>query len=392
WAAVHGATFRFLVIIAAVFVAALAVRYSAKRPRGQAALVATLPLLPLVAVVCAVVIFLAGGNHLTTPIASFLLASLVWCLAANSCGCFLTVEHCNQSSFGELRHRNTQLGAHLLQTSQMVKSQDAVAGANLQRDAAAETEVAAPETKAVAPETKVAALADVPKPQGEQGCAASAAYEEALKQRAAIAEELADKLNGEEKRGLGWVLATGYISVWKRLHRAEEALIEVLPAQTVIAGALEDELRLIGSKIENRDDLLKKLRHAIVALDQYAVDFLELSADESKALAPATAQDGKAQRETMARPILRMVRRAINEYRDDLYGGLVMNRNRTWGATIFTGLTAFMLLAIAMVMGASRTSIVAGATFFFVGATVGLLGRLRNQMEEEGGVPDYGLS
>jgi hypothetical protein len=69
-----------------------------------------------------------------------------------------------------------------------------------------------------------------------------------------------------------------------------------------------------------------------------------------------------------------------------------MNRNRTWGATIFTGLTAFMLLAIAMVMGASRTSIVAGATFFFVGATVGLLGRLRSQMEEEGGVPDYGLS
>lgn len=87
-----------------------------------------------------------------------------------------------------------------------------------------------------------------------------------------------------------------------------------------------------------------------------------------------------------------MVRRAINEYRDDRYDRLVVSRNRTWGATIFTGLTAFMLLAIAMVMEASPRSIVAGATFFFVGATVGLLGRLRSQSEEEGGVPDYGLS
>ena len=241
----------------------------------------------------------------------------------------------------------------------------------------------------------------------EEAVAVMAAYEEALKQSEAInkalhAEENGNKQNekkenekqenGMKKGILGWVLATGYLNVWERLHRAEEALIEVLPEQTVIAGALDDELRLIGSQIESRDELLAKLRHAVAALDPCAIVFLKLSADEHKALQPLPNDPCLAQRRKVARSVLRLVRRAINEYRDARYEGLVVSRNRTWGTTIFTSLTAFMLLAIAIMMGASHLAIVAGATFFFVGATVALLGRLRGQAEEEKDVPDYGLS
>jgi len=245
-AAVHGTTFHFLVIVAAVFVAAIAVKYSAKRPRGQAALVATLPLLPLVGVVCAVVIFLAGGNHLITPIASFVLASLVWCLAADSCGCFLTVEHCNQGSFGELRYRLNQLKARL---PALTAAPPPTVPPTTPPPTAPPT--TPPPTVLTAEAAQRDAAAKSEQDAADAAVAKAAAFEEALRQRDAIDQELNEEPNGKEKSGLGWVLATGYINVWKRLHRPEEALIQVLPEQTVIAGALEDELRLIGSKIDN---------------------------------------------------------------------------------------------------------------------------------------------
>ncbi len=46
-------------------------------------------------------------------------------------------------------------------------------------------------------------------------------------------------INKELRRnGLPWVRGTGYISLWERLHRAEEALIEFQPSGAVVAGAI----------------------------------------------------------------------------------------------------------------------------------------------------------
>ncbi|MDQ3930756.1 MAG: hypothetical protein M3328_16615, partial [Chloroflexota bacterium] len=62
------------------------------------------------------------------------------------------------------------------------------------------------------------------------------------------------------------MLATGYITLWQRLHQAEEALVEVEPTAQVIAGAVHDELRLVGSTIANSQALLAKLRRAVAVL------------------------------------------------------------------------------------------------------------------------------
>lgn len=71
-----------------------------------------------------------------------------------------------------------------------------------------------------------------------------------------------------------WVTGEGYLNAWALLHRAEEALIEAEPVESVLSGALYDELRLEDSTIERRDRLLSKLRRAVVALSPSAAAYL----------------------------------------------------------------------------------------------------------------------
>lgn len=95
---------------------------------------------------------------------------------------------------------------------------------------------------------------------------------------------------------------------------------------------------------------------------------------------------------TLARAVLRTVRRSINEFRDGRWNGLTVARNRLLATMIFTGLTAYALLAIAIITGAPRSTVVAASAFYLVGATVGLCGRLRGESQTESAVEDYGLS
>src|SRR5258708_9991049 len=55
---------------------------------------------------------------------------------------------------------------------------------------------------------------------------------------------------------LRWVNGAGYIDLWQRLHRAEEALLMATPKEHLLDEELYDELRLKDSTIPNRDDLL----------------------------------------------------------------------------------------------------------------------------------------
>ncbi len=94
------------------------------------------------------------------------------------------------------------------------------------------------------------------------------AYCEAAKEH----DEIRKDLTG---RGLTWALATGYNKVWTRLYRAEEAMIEIEPRCKVLEDAYYDEDRLAGSDISNRDDLLVKLRNAVVSIEPGARKYLK---------------------------------------------------------------------------------------------------------------------
>src|SRR5438270_4628412 len=89
------------------------------------------------------------------------------------------------------------------------------------------------------------------------------ARKEALDCRNALSKKLV-------KKSLGWVTASGYINLWKEMHDAEEALIDIMPREIVVADAIYDEMRIQESKIDKSDEVLSKLRLTVSWLDPSA--------------------------------------------------------------------------------------------------------------------------
>jgi hypothetical protein len=65
---------------------------------------------------------------------------------------------------------------------------------------------------------------------------------------------------------LEWALGYGYVRSWERLHRIEEEKLFAAPPDELIAEAARDTLRLQGSNIDNRDQLLEQLQRATSVL------------------------------------------------------------------------------------------------------------------------------
>src|SRR6266516_3899640 len=179
-------------------------------------------------------------------------------------------------------------------------------------------------------------------------------------------------------KGLCWLLATGYINMWKLLHHAEEALIEVEPIEAVINTAVHDELCLQNSNISNSEVLLDKLRMAVKKMSPSAAVYLTKQSREQEASSNPQSQGNQSRSDTEAeaRTSLREVRRTLNEYRDNLWEGLIHTRNRLMMIVVITGFLAYILLSLSIVNAVEPLHIVAATIFFLVGAIVGLFNRL----------------
>ena len=191
------------------------------------------------------------------------------------------------------------------------------------------------------------------------------------------------------RAGPEWVLASGYVAAWQQVHRVEEALLVLAPAGEVAAQAVYDAKRLEGSGIPQQKQLLSLLRAAVRALSPGLAPHLP-----SAEPAPAAGQVVVEISEADARAVVRQTRRIINEYRDDASGGLVTLRRRLMQSVVFTGLTAYLVLGLAVVAGVPLVAIVSGAALYLVGALVGLLQRLHAESGLRGDhqLDDYGLT
>ncbi|HXD17773.1 MAG TPA: hypothetical protein VN654_12210 [Vicinamibacterales bacterium] len=190
---------------------------------------------------------------------------------------------------------------------------------------------------------------------------------------------------------LEWALGYGYVRLWERLHRAEEEKLFAAPPDELIAEATRDTLRLQGSNLENRDLLLDQL--------QRAASVLAFNAGVSAGVVPASASvvAGLAPPfhsgdDLIARRLIRQVRRAINEYRDDRRLALVRARNQLLKTIILTALVTYQLVALAVLAGVPRPAFTSAIAYFLIGATVGLFNRLYLDASAETAVEDYGLS
>jgi len=142
-----------------------------------------------------------------------------------------------------------------------------------------------------------------------------------------------------------WVQGIGYIHLWDQLHRAEETLTLFAPVDTVLADAWLDEMRLNGSTIDNRAELITQLKKAKEDLDK--------------------VPRGTLTEQFPAREKLRRVRRTINEFRDERRLGLVNARNRLMRTVTLTGLMGFFLVALPILVHAARASLAAAVAFYF---------------------------
>jgi hypothetical protein len=189
-----------------------------------------------------------------------------------------------------------------------------------------------------------------------------------------------------------WLLGIGYVRLWERVHRGEEALIMVQPTERVIADALGDQLRLQGSSIDNRDELLLRVRTAVDVLCARAGVILRASTPAGPPAPAAPPPAYTVADEQLALETLRGVRRAIDEFRDECRLGLVRARNQLFRTVLGTAIVAYLLLALAIGVSVPRYTLIAATSFFLVGAVVGLFNRLYLDASTQTAVEDYGLS
>ncbi len=219
---------------------------------------------------------------------------------------------------------------------------------------------------------------------------------EAAHYRDLLAEELASA--GDVR----WVTATGYVTAWTLMHRAEELLMLIAPRDDLLRSGFYDLTRLQNAHLDNRDDLLRNGYQALrdLGVPRY---LLARRVGHHAPSRPAAADGLNGPRagiavldeqERQARLVLVGIRRAINEHRDSKYAGLVQARNRAARTMTITAFATYGLLALAAIDGVSKQTMVRAMAIFLVGALVGLFSRLFDESRADASatIEDYGLA
>jgi hypothetical protein len=188
---------------------------------------------------------------------------------------------------------------------------------------------------------------------------------------------------------LRWALATGYSSVQRTLHRLDEIVVTSQPSPGVTGDALHDALSLTGSTIADRDVLSARLRTALQTISPSSARYFLPRTNEPASPSARVLDDPPSDLE--ARAVLREVRYAINEFRDDRVDGLIRARNRLLWVVLTVGITAYLALALALLDGVGDVQISTIAVLYLVAALAGLLNRLRIESGRSSAIEDYGL-
>ena len=168
-----------------------------------------------------------------------------------------------------------------------------------------------------------------------------------------------------DSNGLTW-LSTGYVSLWAQINLADEAIIDVLPCETVIESAKYEELRLNNSEVPDSKNLLPLLEKASTQCSQQSVQ--------------------------EARANVRKVKSALHNFTNERWDGLVRARNQLMVTAFLTAFFTYILVLIAILAKVPAINTIDAMVFYFLGAIVGLFGRLFDERNADTVMDDYGLS
>jgi hypothetical protein len=190
----------------------------------------------------------------------------------------------------------------------------------------------------------------------------------------------------QKQPALRWALATGYSSLQRTLHRVEEMIVAAQPDYAVTGDSLHDALRLSESTIADHDTLSAHLRTAMQTISRNSANTFFRGRGAS---VPPRQEDLPTC--TEAREVLREVRFAVNDFRDDRVDGLIRARNRLLWVVLIVATVAYLALGLGMINGVTAASVSAVSILYLVAALAGLINRLRIESMRSTAVEDYGL-
>ena len=325
---------------------------------GVAALKATMYLLPLTALGATVLLHLVfeeryGANaHFAgdlSVLGGLAAALLVWWASARYYRRYATAANASQRNYNGLRERLSQLQIRVKNS----RPHGQEAGENITAD-------------------------DILRTRRQ-------AYAQAVEQCKEIHK-------GLKSRGTPWTTGLGYIELWHRVHRAEEALIKVEPSFEVLGGAMRDESRLINATMENKESLLKRLRCAVAMLDDPKTSAYLGYVEKHEKCSLSESERARPENRAKALQILSEVRYEINHFRDNVWEGIVHARNRLAHTSVVVGIASYALLGLAIFANAPNAMILWVVTYFLVGAIIGLFARAQGEWSTNSAVDDFGLS
>jgi hypothetical protein len=221
-----------------------------------------------------------------------------------------------------------------------------------------------------------------------------------------IENDLCEIENMSKGEGLMWVLGTGYIALWNRINKVDEALINLLPCDQVIEGAKHDELRLKGSQVPDSGALSELLKTAITTLssDQICCKQPSQQRDKANKLQLSGVQGMLAflksvldprssaqQTHEEARSDVRKVRYILHQFTKERWDGLVRTRNQLMGTALLSGFFTYLLVLIAILGNVQPQQIVEAIVFWLLGVIVGTFNQLINEWSKTDFVfDDYG--
>ena len=216
-----------------------------------------------------------------------------------------------------------------------------------------------------------------------------------------------------------WVTGAGYIELWHRVHRAQEAMIKLEPLSEVAEGAMRDDERLRDANIANRERLLDRLRSAVAVFEAPEAngylrylpackeyddirklgtlngDAGTLDADAKQNLRREVIVDAESIKQKLrpeAIAILAETRYEINRFRDNSWEGIVNARNHLLDTSMNLGLMTYALLVFTLVMAPEPNAILWATIYFLVGAITALFARARIEWSTASAVDDFGLT
>ena len=189
--------------------------------------------------------------------------------------------------------------------------------------------------------------------------------------------------NGFKDTGLPWVSYSGYVSMWDRINKVNEAMVDILPGKALIESANNDILSLTDSDVPNSKCLLISLNDAICTLRSS-------SKGPQNSTATYDGQDSR-QGEQIARANIRQVKSALHKFTNNRWDGLVRARSQLMGTAFLTSIFTYIFVIIAILVPVPGTNIIHAMVFYFLGAIVGLFGRLFDERNTDKVIDDYGL-